>query len=586
MDIAEILRNLLIVLVAAKAAAEISERIGIPAVVGEIVAGILIGPSLLERGRRGRRGAAHPRRDRRDPPAARRRAWRWTSRSWARSAAPRCRSATVGVDRAAGPRPRRHVEHGRGVQHRALRRRRPHRDERGHHRPGLRRPPCAGHRTRHGSCSAPPSPTTSWASSCSRSSCASSPRDRCRCCRSSGSSPWPCCSSSSGSVVGPAGRPAAVLRHRPRLAVTGHARRDRLRVHAGVRGAGRPGPAGPDRRRLRRRHRAVQGRPVGADPAGAHPGRPPLHPGVLPPDRHRRRHHRPSGAARCSATPRSSSWWPWSGSCCRRSARSAPPGDKPLIGLGMLPRGEVGPDLRHHRAAERRARRRPLRRPAPRGAGHHAGHAAAAEGPVPPAARGRPARGHAERHPATRGRVAPGRARDEVGLAARPPDDAGRAAGARGRRSTSPAGDRPRSSSTGSPTRCPTTCAWTAAAHLQAPRRDRAGERAIVAVPRDHRCARRRAARAGQRLPPAGRRHLLARRLAWPRLADDAAAAPARRGRPALDRGAGARQRGPAAARRVPRRGPRGRARPRPHGQPDPASARSRPRGRATSSAT
>ena len=47
MDIAEILRDILIVLVAAKLAAEIAERIGIPAVVGEIVAGILIGPSVL-----------------------------------------------------------------------------------------------------------------------------------------------------------------------------------------------------------------------------------------------------------------------------------------------------------------------------------------------------------------------------------------------------------------------------------------------------------------------------------------------------------------------------------------------------------
>ena len=47
MDIAEILRNILIVLIAAKLAAEVAERIGVPAVVGEIVAGILIGPSLL-----------------------------------------------------------------------------------------------------------------------------------------------------------------------------------------------------------------------------------------------------------------------------------------------------------------------------------------------------------------------------------------------------------------------------------------------------------------------------------------------------------------------------------------------------------
>jgi len=47
MDIAEILRHILIVLIAAKVAAEVAERIGIPAVVGEIVAGVAIGPSLL-----------------------------------------------------------------------------------------------------------------------------------------------------------------------------------------------------------------------------------------------------------------------------------------------------------------------------------------------------------------------------------------------------------------------------------------------------------------------------------------------------------------------------------------------------------
>lgn len=47
MDTASILLDLLIVLVAAKAAAEISDRIGIPAVVGEILAGIIVGPSLL-----------------------------------------------------------------------------------------------------------------------------------------------------------------------------------------------------------------------------------------------------------------------------------------------------------------------------------------------------------------------------------------------------------------------------------------------------------------------------------------------------------------------------------------------------------
>ena len=47
MDIAEILRHILIVLVAAKLAAEVAERVGVPAVVGEILAGILVGPSVL-----------------------------------------------------------------------------------------------------------------------------------------------------------------------------------------------------------------------------------------------------------------------------------------------------------------------------------------------------------------------------------------------------------------------------------------------------------------------------------------------------------------------------------------------------------
>jgi Kef-type K+ transport system membrane component KefB len=47
MDIAEILRHILIVLVAAKLAAEVAERVGVPAVVGEILVGIVLGPSVL-----------------------------------------------------------------------------------------------------------------------------------------------------------------------------------------------------------------------------------------------------------------------------------------------------------------------------------------------------------------------------------------------------------------------------------------------------------------------------------------------------------------------------------------------------------
>ena len=48
MDVGEVLVHILVVLVAAKVAAEVSERVGVPAVVGEILAGILIGPSLLD----------------------------------------------------------------------------------------------------------------------------------------------------------------------------------------------------------------------------------------------------------------------------------------------------------------------------------------------------------------------------------------------------------------------------------------------------------------------------------------------------------------------------------------------------------
>ena len=48
MDVGEVLVHILVVLVAAKAAAEVSERIGVPAVVGEIVAGIIVGPSVLD----------------------------------------------------------------------------------------------------------------------------------------------------------------------------------------------------------------------------------------------------------------------------------------------------------------------------------------------------------------------------------------------------------------------------------------------------------------------------------------------------------------------------------------------------------
>ena len=47
MDVTDVLLDILIVLVAAKVAAEIAERINVPAVVAEIVAGAIIGPSVL-----------------------------------------------------------------------------------------------------------------------------------------------------------------------------------------------------------------------------------------------------------------------------------------------------------------------------------------------------------------------------------------------------------------------------------------------------------------------------------------------------------------------------------------------------------
>src|SRR6476659_168299 len=47
MDVGRVLLDILIVLVAAKLAAEGSERVGVPPVVGEILVGILIGPSVL-----------------------------------------------------------------------------------------------------------------------------------------------------------------------------------------------------------------------------------------------------------------------------------------------------------------------------------------------------------------------------------------------------------------------------------------------------------------------------------------------------------------------------------------------------------
>src|SRR5947207_12404645 len=47
MTVTQVLLDILVVLLAAKAAAEVAERVGVPPVVGEILAGIVIGPSVF-----------------------------------------------------------------------------------------------------------------------------------------------------------------------------------------------------------------------------------------------------------------------------------------------------------------------------------------------------------------------------------------------------------------------------------------------------------------------------------------------------------------------------------------------------------
>lgn len=70
-DLARVLLDLLVVLAAGKLAAELAERLRVPAVLGEIVAGIAIGPSVLGlvelSGDRGHRGSMTRRRQIRPP---------------------------------------------------------------------------------------------------------------------------------------------------------------------------------------------------------------------------------------------------------------------------------------------------------------------------------------------------------------------------------------------------------------------------------------------------------------------------------------------------------------------------------------
>ena len=46
-SVTDVLVDIVVVLLAAKIAAELAERVGIPAVIGEIVAGIIVGPAVL-----------------------------------------------------------------------------------------------------------------------------------------------------------------------------------------------------------------------------------------------------------------------------------------------------------------------------------------------------------------------------------------------------------------------------------------------------------------------------------------------------------------------------------------------------------
>ena len=194
-------------------------------------------------------------------------------------------------------------------------------------------------------------------------------------------------------------------------------------------------------------------RSVRPHPARARARRPPVHPGVLPPDRHRRRHRRLRRAASvlrdagdpAGRAPSSASW-------SRRSAPSARRATSCSSGSGMLPRGEVGlifatiglqngvlgDDL--YAALLLVVLVTTLVTPP------------AAQAPLRPAARRRRARSARPRDtpPPEGGWLQVGERRGRAG--GRPPDDAGPAARPRRRRPRWPAADRRTSCSTGSPT--------------------------------------------------------------------------------------------------------------------------------------
>ena len=110
----------------------------------------------------------------------------------------------------------------------------------------------------------------------------------------------------------------------------------------------------------------------GAHRARAHAGGSSLHPGLLPRRSASTSMSRRSCNPRCSASPAGCSRSSRSSASCRRGrASSAHRVTSRLIGLGMMPRGEVGLIFATIGLERGRPRRRPLRVAAARGARHH-----------------------------------------------------------------------------------------------------------------------------------------------------------------------------------------------------------------------
>ena len=124
---------------------------------------------------------------------------------------------------------------------------------------------------------------------------------------------------------------------------------------------------------------------VRAHPPRAGARRSSLHPGVLPADRHRRATSMPSPSVSVLRDAAILLVVAVVGKLVSPIGAIGSPGDKLLIGLGMLPRGEVGLIFATIGLQNGRARRRSLRRAVARRARDHAGHAAAAEDPLRPA---------------------------------------------------------------------------------------------------------------------------------------------------------------------------------------------------------